>query len=1188
MKSVVKVLSRAIAVFLAFTASQALAVKANPKPVTRYQPDGTSLEVVMVGDERVVFEETKDGLTLVQDNDGWWVYADPASHGQAALRPTNLRAGKDDPPAMWSKHARPSIDADALPIPFRQQDDGSIGDLFRAQGHGRSAGRTALAANMTPTSVPVLVILVEFADWAHTSAAGTPRAGEPNYQPIAGQSNASPTWQTLFNDKTVPGGLNHFYNEASYGWFQWNVKVAQRGKGPNGTGTLVNDGWYVNPNTMASWGGDKKGAGPSGGCTHDGGTAIKGLITWAVQAADADVNFAQFDTDGNGTISDAELMVFVVHAREGQENYGDGCGTAPADPLNDHIWSHKWNMAANVSVDGKTIPSGHIYAIEPEFSPVFNYATNPWTLTEKYFGVGVYAHESLHTLGAPDIYDTGYDAVPAGEWDLMDSGSYNGAKSGTHPAHMGGPLKQDIKLNADSAATSYGFIPDSAVVNGTLSEGVKSIAGTGGGSYDNVLHRLVAPNNANEWFLIENRAAVGYYEPYLPEHGLVIWHRDLSASGSGNNSWPYQAAVLRKGWANTASGLNAGELGAALSLEDGETVFTATSDPNNKLNNGSASGLKDIRCIGAEGSLMSYGYGAVSGSHVGYAGNSVSGGDNDPWIDNGENTVLTVKVQNSSCASASASGVAIAISVAADSEIPAGQVSITPSIQSLGTIAAGTTLNAAFTVQLNCTSCAGKTLKLAYTISGTGFADVTGSFTKDTNQNYLFLDAADGTVPGWSSTSSLNPSACASASGHGNWTLSTLAGSPYGTSYRTPVTGGVTYANPSEVWVSPNITIPAGTNLRELTFSHAAQIPCSGYSRARLWVSTNDGASWTRWDAFYKDAGDLSWEQVALDMSSLNGATQVRFMFALYTYTCQTGCSATAGWYLDNIGLVVDQAAGGPPSNTAPSVTISAPGNGSSFTQGTSVSFTGSASDTEDGTLTGSLAWTSSLNGAIGSGGSFSTSSLSVGTHTITASVTDSGSLTGSASITVTITSLSNTAPTVSISAPGNGSSFTQGASVTFTGSANDAEQGSLGGSLSWTSSINGSIGSGASFSTSSLSVGTHTITASVTDNGGLTGSASITVTINAPTGDVTPPVISGVTSVITNSKNGSFEVRWTTNEPSTTVVTIGTTNYSDTALVTSHVKSFRGTKGATYTYSVSSTDAAGNTGTAGPFTHQN
>ena len=44
--------------------------------------------------------------------------------------------------------------------------------------------------------------------------------------------------------------------------------------------------------------------------------------------------------------------------------------------------------------------------------------------------------------------------------------------------------------------------------------------------------------------------------------------------------------------------------------------------------------------------------------------------------------------------------------------------------------------------------------------------------------------------------------------------------------------------------------------------------------------------------------------------------------------------------------------------------------------------FAGKATDAEDGGLTAGLAWT---DGAIGSGGSFST--LSVGAHTITAAV---------------------------------------------------------------------------------------------------------------------------------------------------------------------------------------------------------
>jgi hypothetical protein len=84
-------------------------------------------------------------------------------------------------------------------------------------------------------------------------------------------------------------------------------------------------------------------------------------------------------------------------------------------------------------------------------------------------------------------------------------------------------------------------------------------------------------------------------------------------------------------------------------------------------------------------------------------------------------------------------------------------------------------------------------------------------------------------------------------------------------------------------------------------------------------------------------------------------------------------------------------------------VTISSPANNASFVQGSSITFTGSASD-EDGNLSSGLTWKIGTT-TIGTGASFSTSSLAVGTHLVTASVTDSGSLTGSASVTVNVTS---------------------------------------------------------------------------------------------------------------------------------------------------------------------------------------
>ena len=99
---------------------------------------------------------------------------------------------------------------------------------------------------------------------------------------------------------------------------------------------------------------------------------------------------------------------------------------------------------------------------------------------------------------------------------------------------------------------------------------------------------------------------------------------------------------------------------------------------------------------------------------------------------------------------------------------------------------------------------------------------------------------------------------------------------------------------------------------------------------------------------------------------------------------------------------------GGSPqiSNTAPSVTISSPANGASYGEGVSVSFNGSACDSQDGNLTSMLQWTDNGN-AIGSGGSFS-SVLTVGSHTIVAYANDSGGRQGSRTISVNVIATSS------------------------------------------------------------------------------------------------------------------------------------------------------------------------------------
>jgi hypothetical protein len=91
-----------------------------------------------------------------------------------------------------------------------------------------------------------------------------------------------------------------------------------------------------------------------------------------------------------------------------------------------------------------------------------------------------------------------------------------------------------------------------------------------------------------------------------------------------------------------------------------------------------------------------------------------------------------------------------------------------------------------------------------------------------------------------------------------------------------------------------------------------------------------------------------------------------------------------------------------------------------------------------------------------------------------------------------------NQAPTAAIQQPANGATFTQGAAVALQGSGTDPEDGALtGAALVWTSSLDGSLGTGASLTVTSLSPGTHTITLTATDAQGMAASASVAVTID-------------------------------------------------------------------------------------------
>ncbi|MFN7337880.1 MAG: Ig-like domain-containing protein, partial [bacterium] len=156
---------------------------------------------------------------------------------------------------------------------------------------------------------------------------------------------------------------------------------------------------------------------------------------------------------------------------------------------------------------------------------------------------------------------------------------------------------------------------------------------------------------------------------------------------------------------------------------------------------------------------------------------------------------------------------------------------------------------------------------------------------------------------------------------------------------------------------------------------------------------------------FTGSCGSLT--QVACnDDAGANGPCPNGLMsYVSFTPTANTTYMIRVSGYNGATGSFNVRASGGVGnSNTPPTVAISAPTNGATFANGATITFTGSASDTQDGSLTSAIAWTSSVQGSIVTGGTFSRT-LNAGAHTITATVTDSGGLTSTSSVSITVQS---------------------------------------------------------------------------------------------------------------------------------------------------------------------------------------
>ncbi len=117
----------------------------------------------------------------------------------------------------------------------------------------------------------------------------------------------------------------------------------------------------------------------------------------------------------------------------------------------------------------------------------------------------------------------------------------------------------------------------------------------------------------------------------------------------------------------------------------------------------------------------------------------------------------------------------------------------------------------------------------------------------------------------------------------------------------------------------------------------------------------------------------------------------VAIVFPVWLCFLLSGCGGSSG-------------SGTTDGNASPAAHITGPADDSSYTYEDLVQFRGTATDSEDGTLDStSLAWTSDLDGALGTGDSLDLDTLCTGLHQITLTATDSGNATGSDTIEITV-----------------------------------------------------------------------------------------------------------------------------------------------------------------------------------------
>ena len=433
---------------IVFCTTQLVAVPAYPGLITVKQPNNNTLTIKIHGDEHFSYKTTEDGYLVIEDENHVYRYANINKTGE--IKVSELYANNVQNRTKKEKKFLSAIKTKDLNLELQQM------------ASKRKVAKRWNKSYPLTGSPKSLVILVNFADKAFVTKnpkeAFTRLLNEPNY-----------------HDNGGTGSARDYFTASSNGIFSPEFDVV----GP-----------YTLPETMAFYGANANG----------GDQNPQQMVYDACQAANNDINFADYDTDNDGRLDN----VFIYYA---------GYNEAEGGPATT-VWPHRWTMYPSFQVDGVTVRD---YACTSELK---GYSGSTMC------GIGTFVHEFGHVLGLPDFYATN-DAThhTLSNWDVMDAGPYN--NNGRTPPSYSAYERFYLGYLTPEELTSPQLVQLEPL---TLSNKAYLLSKTG-------THNLNGKSpSPNEFFLLENRQRVGWDSIGLPGKGMLVTRVYYSSSSWASNT----------------------------------------------------------------------------------------------------------------------------------------------------------------------------------------------------------------------------------------------------------------------------------------------------------------------------------------------------------------------------------------------------------------------------------------------------------------------------------------------------------------------------------------------------------------------------------------------------------------------------------------------------------------------------